>query len=97
MKTITRHFAELRDEILTKVENVISYNGNVIKFTDEETKKLKVFTNREIVEIGFMERVSQGVYIKDTDDAITAFAILPIEFQYNILSHICYDFGYDVW
>lgn len=82
MNEITSKYSELRSAFIDK-----------ITLNEKQSNKLCVYTGRHIEEIGIDNEVSNGVYIKGTDGAITSFGIIPFEIQYNIICYI-YEWFY---
>lgn len=93
MNEITTKYGELRTAFMDKINEFIKDNDGKITLNEKQTKKLWLFTNYYIAEIGVDENVSKGVYIKTTKGTMTAFDVIPFEIQYNIIGHI-YEWFY---
>lgn len=83
---IAEKFLGVEDMIEQKMVEMVTANENVIKFTPSETKKLKLYTQIDICEVGLDKTFAGGVYVKDKSGCLTAFTAMDVNRQYNLIS-----------
>lgn len=89
MIEIDKKFVEVNNMMQDKINELVDKSENkVLKLTPKQTKELGLYTTHDIVEIGKNSSIRKNVYIKDKGGIVTAFDILPMQIQYNILALI---------
>lgn len=83
---IAEKFLNVEDMIEQKMVEMLNANENLIKFTPSKTKKIKLYTQIDICEVGLDKTFTDGVYIKDKNGCLTAFTAIDVNRQYNLIS-----------
>lgn len=83
---IAEKFLNVQDMIEQKMKEMLDGNNNVIKFIPSEAKKLKLYTQLDICEVGLDNAFAGGVYVKDKSGCLNAFTAMDINRQYNLIS-----------
>lgn len=94
MDDIAMQYAELRIAVKDKMRELINTKGKKIDGeyegmnyipTENQRKKLAIFSDREIVSVGISGKVSGGIYVEGKNRRYTAFDCIPFQIMFNIL------------